>query len=423
MRLGTSRCRRGRTETMLTLVAKVFLLMMMGSASVSAFASRQVTSGITSPWDAIASKLSTSSRRHGTNKSCSALITSLYATKAENDEAALQHNEKESRSQEGSIAKLRTSLRTATGFSLTALRTTCRAATGVSLTAIYLATLAATGNWIRQTTKFALSIFPPWARYFVQPFLIFYYVPIFILRNVTGPTRRRARKTHEAVLDSWKEAVEKADETVAYWPIHVDNEGHFESDLNEIDMRKGVLESIEIARDEKASSSVPSTSSSRQKQQNSDNHINNNKKSLNQNNISRRDLMSWAVVGLTASTVLGASAPALARLEGVNKPELLPKEPGLNVIQTEKFLTSGQAKRMDQLLANLERDTGYRVRVLCQAYPNTPGLAIRDYWDLGKEGQKDDKYIVLVVDQFGGKGNVLNFNVGEGTKFALPNGE
>jgi hypothetical protein len=28
---------------------------------------------------------------------------------------------------------------------------------------------------------------------------------------------------------------------------------------------------------------------------------------------------------------------------------------------------------------------------------------------------------VLVVDQFGGKGNVLNFNVGEGVKFALPN--
>ena len=29
--------------------------------------------------------------------------------------------------------------------------------------------------------------------------------------------------------------------------------------------------------------------------------------------------------------------------------------------------------------------------------------------------------MVLVVDEFGGKGNVLNFNVGEGVKFALPN--
>ena len=141
-----------------------------------------------------------------------------------------------------------------------------------------------------------------------------------------------------------------------------------------------------------------------------------------QSAVSRRQLLTSTVSGaLVVSTVFGQSLPAFARLEGVNKPELLPSEKGLNVIQTEKFLTSGQAKRMDQLLSNLERDTGYRLRVLCQAYPNTPGLAIRDYWDLGKEGQKDDKYIVLVVDQFGGKGNVLNFNVGDGVKFALPN--
>lgn len=110
-----------------------------------------------------------------------------------------------------------------------------------------------------------------------------------------------------------------------------------------------------------------------------------------------------------------------ARLEAVNRPDLLPSTQDEVIIQTEKFLTTGQAKRMSDLIRALERDTGFRLRVLCQAYPNTPGLAIRDYWSLGKEDQKDDKYIVLVVDQFGGKGNVLNFNVGEGVKFALPN--
>jgi TPM domain len=146
--------------------------------------------------------------------------------------------------------------------------------------------------------------------------------------------------------------------------------------------------------------------------------------STGSSNVSRRNVLLQKFLGggLIASTsLLMPILPAEARLESVNRPDLLPKDQGLKVIQTEKFLTSGQAKRMDQLLSALERDTGWRVRVLCQAYPNTPGLAIRDYWDLGKEGQKDDKYVVLVVDEFGGKGNVLNFNVGDGTKLALPN--
>lgn len=77
---------------------------------------------------------------------------------------------------------------------------------------------------------------------------------------------------------------------------------------------------------------------------------------------------------------------------------------------------------MDAKLAKLEKDTGYRVRVLCQNYPNTPGLAIREYWGVGGiPQQKDDMYVVLVVDQFGGRGNVLNFNVGDGLRLALSN--
>jgi len=124
---------------------------------------------------------------------------------------------------------------------------------------------------------------------------------------------------------------------------------------------------------------------------------------------------------MIAAGTLATALPAQARLDPVDKPQLLPSEKGLNVIQTEKFLTTGEAKRMDAKLAKLERDTGYRVRVLCQSYPMTPGLAIRDYWSVGKEDQKDDKYVVLVVDQFGGRGNVLNFNVGDGLRLAFPN--
>lgn len=98
---------------------------------------------------------------------------------------------------------------------------------------------------------------------------------------------------------------------------------------------------------------------------------------------SRRSIISSIVAGSLAFTALPKLASA--RLEAVNRPDLLPSEKGLNVIQVEKFLTSGQAKRLDNLVATLEKDTGFRVRILCQRYPNTPGLAIRDYWDLGKE--------------------------------------
>lgn len=155
--------------------------------------------------------------------------------------------------------------------------------------------------------------------------------------------------------------------------------------------------------------------------------MNNGDSDSNSDQLSRRSLFqktstTSAIALSTILTALSSSPlPSNARLDPVNNPALLPSNPGEVVIQTEKFLTSGQVKRMTDLLVSLEKDTGFRLRVLCQSYPNTPGLAIRDYWDLGKDDQKDDKYIVLVVDQFGGRGNVLNFNVGDGVKFALPN--
>jgi TPM domain len=163
-------------------------------------------------------------------------------------------------------------------------------------------------------------------------------------------------------------------------------------------------------------------------------HTDNDHTTTTENEMDRRDAMmrfvcaGASVVPAIISSfggllLLSRPQAASARLEAVNRPDLLPKESrDLYVIQTEKMLTSGQAKRMDQLLHALERDTGFRVRLLCQNYPNTPGLAIRDYWDLGKDGQKDDKYVVLVVDTFGERSNALNFNVGDGVKFALPNG-
>lgn len=115
--------------------------------------------------------------------------------------------------------------------------------------------------------------------------------------------------------------------------------------------------------------------------------------------------------------VAATALPAFARPEGVNKPELLPSYQ-TNVIDLQKFLTSGEVKNLDKQLASLESATGIKLRVLCQAYPNTPGLAIKDYWKV------DDNSIIMVVDKGASDrttANILNFNVGEGVKLNLPN--
>lgn len=118
---------------------------------------------------------------------------------------------------------LRDRLRRATGFSLTAFRAAVRAATGVSLTAIYGTTVAASGLWIRKTTSVVMSVFPAWFRYFLQPLLIAYYLPMFIIRGLTGPTRKQARAKHEAVKESWREAIHfaKQAKSQGYWPVQL----------------------------------------------------------------------------------------------------------------------------------------------------------------------------------------------------------
>jgi len=60
----------------------------------------------------------------------------------------------------------------------------------------------------------------------------------------------------------------------------------------------------------------------------------------------------------------------------------------------------------------LQADTGVRLRVLAQNYPQTPGLAIRDYWAV------DDDTVVFVADP--NTGNILNFNVGAGVDLRVP---
>lgn len=105
-----------------------------------------------------------------------------------------------------------------------------------------------------------------------------------------------------------------------------------------------------------------------------------------------------------AHGIPGLCAGAAARPEGVNRPELLPKD-FTTVIDVAGFLAPSevrggachrngpacngethtrcvhpalpvQEKRVATELASLERDTGFKLRVLAQNYPETPGAVL-----------------------------------------------
>ncbi|KAL0728684.1 hypothetical protein Bca4012_024777 [Brassica carinata] len=112
----------------------------------------------------------------------------------------------------------------------------------------------------------------------------------------------------------------------------------------------------------------------------------------------------------SGALALGVGIAEAAKV-GVNKPELLPKE-FTSVIDVAGFLSDGQEKRIAEEIDDIEKDTGFKLRVLAQNYPVTPGLAIKDYW------QVDDSTIVFVADPT--FGNILNFNVGATVDLDIP---
>ena len=89
------------------------------------------------------------------------------------------------------------------------------------------------------------------------------------------------------------------------------------------------------------------------------------------------------VASLLLSATIFLSTPLLshARLEGVNNPQLLPDGPQSEnlVIDVAGYLTKSEVKRLQTRMENIQRDTGVKLRILAQAYPQTPGLAIKDY--------------------------------------------
>jgi len=118
----------------------------------------------------------------------------------------------------------------------------------------------------------------------------------------------------------------------------------------------------------------------------------------------RRLLVVCLVLFLSFGSIV--VSPALA----FNAPELLPDQP-TPVVDLAKALTTVQEEKLVAELNAFEAETGWKLRVLTQ-FDRTPGLAIRDFWDL------DQKSILLIADSRGG--NILNFNVGDAVYPLLP---
>jgi hypothetical protein len=119
-----------------------------------------------------------------------------------------------------------------------------------------------------------------------------------------------------------------------------------------------------------------------------------------------RHLRQRLAAAVLLLVLLLPAAPALA----FDNPELLPDHP-TPVIDLAKLLTDGERTDLASELDEFEQTSGWKLKVLTQ-YDRTPGLAIRDYWQL------DDRSLLLVADERGG--NLLNFNVGEALFALMP---
>ncbi|XP_074592699.1 thylakoid lumenal 15.0 kDa protein 2, chloroplastic isoform X2 [Curcuma longa] len=113
---------------------------------------------------------------------------------------------------------------------------------------------------------------------------------------------------------------------------------------------------------------------------------------------------------LALGFALGGVGIADAKV-GVNRPEMLPKEFS-PVIDVAGFLSASQERQLCQEIADLEKDTGVKLRILAQNYPETPGAAVKEFWKV------DDQTIVFVADPT--FGNMLHFNVGASVDLDVP---
>jgi hypothetical protein len=118
-------------------------------------------------------------------------------------------------------------------------------------------------------------------------------------------------------------------------------------------------------------------------------------------------LKGWLPAALL---VLGCVLVGVGPATAADNPELLPDHP-TPVIDLARSFSDVQRTSLEEHLSQVEDDTGWKLRVLTQ-YERTPGLAVRDFWNL------DERSLLLVADPRGG--NLLNFNVGDALFALMP---
>lgn len=92
--------------------------------------------------------------------------------------------------------------------------------------------------------------------------------------------------------------------------------------------------------------------------------------------VSRRQFANLVFSASTLSVLHTLNNPApvhAARPEGVNRPELLPNDQ-TTVIDLERFMATGEVRRLREKIDDVEKRTGFKIRLLTQRYPQTPGL-------------------------------------------------
>eukprot|EP00746_Dinoflagellata_sp_MGD_P120281 gnl/MRDRNA2_/MRDRNA2_55878_c0_seq1.p1 gnl/MRDRNA2_/MRDRNA2_55878_c0~~gnl/MRDRNA2_/MRDRNA2_55878_c0_seq1.p1 ORF type:complete len:351 (+),score=65.55 gnl/MRDRNA2_/MRDRNA2_55878_c0_seq1:95-1147(+) len=127
--------------------------------------------------------------------------------------------------------------------------------------------------------------------------------------------------------------------------------------------------------------------------------------SIGRQNLQRRTVLTgMAGQAMAIQTV----RPVLARLDGVNRPDLLPSKIVIDeedprktkrifgdftpIIDVAGVLGADDIRNIKNIIADLERTKKVKLRVLSQNYPLTPGEAIQDYWKM------DDDTVLVVID-------------------------